>query len=78
MAIKKSLDTLKTEINRNFVIRLKPDNQKKTDLVGVETFRLLFPTKAKADIELRKALNSNVQNPHLKLRRGLLITYHRK
>jgi len=78
MAIKRSTDKLKTDINKNYIIRLKHDGVKKTEIVGVDTFRFLFKTKAKANEMLKKALNSKKQNPQFKLRRGTLITFHAK
>ena len=71
-------DLLMRDINRNFVIRVTENDTKNSSLVGVTTFRALFPTSAKANQILEKVLNSKEQNPKIKLRRGLTIIFHAK
>tara|TARA_R110000823_G_scaffold205558_1_gene336418 strand:- start:1014 stop:1238 length:225 start_codon:yes stop_codon:yes gene_type:complete len=71
-------DLLMRDINRNFVIRVTENDTKNSSLVGVTTFRALFPTTVKANQVLEKVLNSNEQNPKIKLRRGITIIFHSK
>ena len=71
-------DLLRRDINRNFVIRITENDTKNSSLVGVTTFRALFPTTVKANQVLNKALNYQGQNYQLKLRRGITIVFHRK
>ena len=79
--IKKNImktDLLMRDINRNFVIRITENDTKNSSLVGVTTFRALFPTTVKANQILNKALNYQGQNYQIKLRRGITIVFHRK
>lgn len=71
-------DLLMRDINRNFVIRVTENDTKNSSLVGVTTFRALFPTTVKANQVLEKVLNSKEQNPTIKLRRGITIIFHSK
>ena len=71
-------DLLMRDINRNFVIRVTENDTKNSSLVGVTTFRALFPTTAKANKILEKVLDSPKQNPQIKLRRGITIVFHSK
>ena len=71
-------DLLMRDINRNFVIRVTENDTKNSSLVGVTTFRALFPTTVKANQVLEKVLNSKEQNPKIKLRRGITIIFHSK
>lgn len=71
-------DVLMKEINKNFVIRVTENDTKNSSLVGVTTFRALFPTTAKANDVLNKVLSSPKQNPQIKLRRGITIVFHAK
>jgi hypothetical protein len=71
-------DLLRRDINRNFVIRVTENDTKNSSLVGVTTFRALFPTTVKANEVLEKVLNSKEQNPNIKLRRGITIVFYSK
>lgn len=71
-----------TKINKNFVIRYKFDEDKKTSLKGAGKYTSLLE-KAKNPQEMalkhfNKALNSTETKTNIRLRGGLSITFHQK
>ncbi len=63
------------EINKNFVIRYKFDDDKKTSLIGAGRYATLIEDEELAKKHFNKALNSGLKNITFKLRRGLKIDF---
>jgi uncharacterized protein with von Willebrand factor type A (vWA) domain len=71
-----------TEVNKNFVIRYKFDQDKKTSIKGAGKYSHLLE-KAKNPEEMalnhfNKALNSELTKINIRLRGGLSVTFHIK
>lgn len=63
------------EINKNFVIRYKFDDEQKTSLIGAGKYASLLEDDELALKHFNKALKSRMKNISFKLRRGLKIDF---
>jgi len=71
-----------TEVNQNFVIRYKFDEDKKTSLIGAGRYPLILEKAKDAEkmtySHFQRALNSTENKVEIRLRGGLTITFCRK